>query len=101
MIVAPEALNRLVAHLRESGTGGNMNLLLSFTTWAFHRHYNVTLDGHRRDSAADSTTHGRREKHAMRAVPVAHKVTIRQAVVARGTGYYGRGRASPQSSGKV
>lgn len=29
MIIAPDALNRLVAHLCESSMGGNMNLLLS------------------------------------------------------------------------
>src|ERR1017187_4311780 len=46
MIVAPEALNRLVAHLCESGTGGNMNLLLSFTAWAFHLHNDIEVVGH-------------------------------------------------------
>ena len=48
MSVAPDAWNRLVAHLCESGTGSNMNLLLSFTAWAFHRHHNIVLVGHHR-----------------------------------------------------
>jgi hypothetical protein len=48
MIVAPDALNRLVAHLCESGTGGDMNLLLGLTAWAFHRHNDIELVGHRR-----------------------------------------------------
>jgi hypothetical protein len=38
MIAAPDALNRLVTHLGESSTGSNVNLLLDFTGWAFHRH---------------------------------------------------------------
>jgi hypothetical protein len=47
MSVAPDASNRLVAHLCESGTGSNVNLLLSFTARAFHRHHNIVLVGHR------------------------------------------------------
>src|SRR5712692_3391344 len=47
MSVTPDASNRLVAHLCESGTGSNMNLLLSFTAWAFHRHHDIGLVGHR------------------------------------------------------
>lgn len=58
MIVAPEALNRVVAHLREPCTGGNMNLLLSFTGWAFHRHHDKTLVGHRRLLRAGGFHHG-------------------------------------------
>ena len=30
----------------ESGTGGNMNLLVSFTARAFHRHHDIGLVGH-------------------------------------------------------
>ena len=47
IIVALEALNRLVAHQCGSGAGINMNLLLSFTTWAFQRNHNIALVGHR------------------------------------------------------
>jgi hypothetical protein len=47
MIVAPDALNRLVAHLGESSMGGNMNLLLGLTVLAFHRHNDIELVGHR------------------------------------------------------
>ena len=43
MIVAPDALNRLVANLSDSSS--NMNLLLSFTGWAFHRHHDIRLVG--------------------------------------------------------
>ena len=50
MSVAPDASNRLIAHLWESGTGSNMNLLLSFTAWAFHCHHDIALVGHRRVS---------------------------------------------------
>jgi hypothetical protein len=45
--VAIEAWNRLIAHLCAANTGGNMNLLFGFTAWAFHRHYNIVLVGHR------------------------------------------------------
>src|ERR1019366_6497504 len=58
MIVAPDALNRLVAHLCESSMGGNMNLLLSFTAWAFHRHNDIGLVGHRRFLRAGGFYHG-------------------------------------------
>ena len=47
MIVAHDALNRLVAHLCESSTGGNMNLLFGLTVLAFHRHNDIELVGHR------------------------------------------------------
>ena len=47
MIVAHDALNRLVAHLCESSAGGNMNLLLGFTVLAFHRHNDIAVVGHR------------------------------------------------------
>jgi hypothetical protein len=47
MVVAPDALNPLVAHLCESSTGGNMNLLLGLTAWAFDRHNDIAVVGHR------------------------------------------------------
>jgi hypothetical protein len=47
LIVAHDALNRLVAHLCESSTGGNMNLLFGLTVLAFHRHNDIELVGHR------------------------------------------------------
>jgi len=46
MIVAPDALNHLVAHLCESSTGGDMNPLLGLTMLAFHRHNDIGLVGH-------------------------------------------------------
>ena len=51
MIVAVDALNRLVPHLCAVSAGGNMNLLLGFTALAFHRHHDETLVGHRCSSA--------------------------------------------------
>jgi hypothetical protein len=47
MIVAVDALNRLVPHLCAVSTGGNMNLLFDFTVLAFHRHHDKVLVGHR------------------------------------------------------
>ena len=47
MSVAPDASNRLVAHLCAASAGGNMGLLLSFAAWAFHRYHNIALLGHR------------------------------------------------------
>ena len=58
MIVAPDALNRLVAHLCESSTGGNMNLLLGLTVFAFHCHNDIGLVGHRRFLRAGGFYHG-------------------------------------------
>jgi hypothetical protein len=46
MIVALDTYNFLVAHLFAANTGRNMNLLLSFTPWTFHRHHNVTFVSH-------------------------------------------------------
>ena len=43
MIVAPDALNRLVAYLSDSSTGANMNFLLCFTVLAFHRNHDIAL----------------------------------------------------------
>ena len=47
MKVAPDTLNRLFAHLAESRTGNNINLLLSFAAWAFYRHHIIPLAEHR------------------------------------------------------
>jgi len=47
MLVATDAWDRLAAHLCESSSGGNMNLPLGFTTFAFHRHHDIVLVGHR------------------------------------------------------
>jgi hypothetical protein len=55
MVVAPDALNPLVAHLCESSMGGNMNLLLGLTELAFHRHDDIGLVGHRGASTRGST----------------------------------------------
>ncbi len=46
MIVAVDALNRLVPHLCAVSASGNMNLLLGFTALAFHRHHDIPLVGH-------------------------------------------------------
>jgi hypothetical protein len=51
MLVAPDAWDGLVAHLSDSSSGGNMNLLPGFTVLAFHRHHDETLVGHRCSSA--------------------------------------------------
>jgi hypothetical protein len=48
MFVAHDALNRVVAHFRDSSAGGNMNLLLGLTAWAFQRHDDIVLVGHNR-----------------------------------------------------
>jgi len=48
MIVAVDALNRLVPHLCAVSAGGNMNLLFGFTVLAFHHHHEIALVGHRR-----------------------------------------------------
>jgi len=50
MIVAVDALNRLVPHLCTVSAGGNMNLLFDSTVLAFHRHHDIALVGHRRSS---------------------------------------------------
>ena len=50
MIAARDALNRPVVNLYESSTGRNMNLLLGFAGWAFHRHHNIAFVGHREAS---------------------------------------------------
>src|ERR1700690_3635094 len=47
MIVAHDALNRLVAYLCDSGTDSNMNRLLGFTVLAFHRRDHIALVSHR------------------------------------------------------
>jgi len=47
MRVAPDAWDRLVAHLCESGTDGSMNLLLGFTALALHCDHDTALVGHR------------------------------------------------------
>jgi transcriptional regulator with XRE-family HTH domain len=47
MIVAVDALNRLVPHLCAVSAGGNTNLLFDFTVSAFHRHHDIALVGHR------------------------------------------------------
>jgi hypothetical protein len=47
MIVAVDALNRLVPHLCAVSAGGNMNLLFDFTVLAFHSHHDIALVGHR------------------------------------------------------
>lgn len=44
-IFALDAWNRLAAHLCTATTGRDMNLLLSFTAWAFQRRNNVPLIG--------------------------------------------------------
>jgi hypothetical protein len=59
IIVALEALNRLVAHQCGSGPGITMNFLLSPATWAFQRNHNVSLSGHGWVSTAASY-HARR-----------------------------------------
>jgi len=46
MKFALDAWIRLVDHVCGSGTGSNMNLLLSFTARAFHGHNNVPPVGH-------------------------------------------------------
>ena len=66
IIVAPEALNRLVAHLCESGTGGNMNLLLGLTVLAFHSHYDIGLVGHRCSSVRAGSTTAPAKNHPAR-----------------------------------
>jgi hypothetical protein len=43
MIVALDARNPLSARLSESGMGGNMNLLESFTAWTLQRHHHIEL----------------------------------------------------------
>ncbi len=47
MPVAPDAWDRLVAHLWAISAGGNMNLLFDFTVLAFHRHHDIALVGYR------------------------------------------------------
>jgi hypothetical protein len=51
MIGAPNALNSLTTTLSDSSNGGNVNLLFGFAGWAFYRHHNMVLVGHRSDSA--------------------------------------------------
>jgi hypothetical protein len=46
MIVAVETLNRLIAHHCGSVMDSNMDLLLGFAAWAFHRHHNVVIVSH-------------------------------------------------------
>jgi len=50
MIVAVDALNRLLPHLCAVSAGGNMNLLLGFTVLAFNHYHDKVLVGHRRSS---------------------------------------------------
>ena len=46
--LTPEAFNRLADHLSDdSSAGADMNLLLGFTEFAFHRHHDIALVGHR------------------------------------------------------
>jgi hypothetical protein len=56
MLVAPDALDRLVAQLWATSAGGNMNLLLGFTVLAFKRYLDITLVGHRCSPYGDTIT---------------------------------------------
>jgi hypothetical protein len=56
MLVAPDALDRLVAQLWATSAGGNMNLLLGFTVLAFNRYLDITLVGHRCSPYGDTIT---------------------------------------------
>jgi hypothetical protein len=46
MIVAPDALNRLVAYRFKTRMSGEVNLLLGFTVSTFHPHNDIALVGH-------------------------------------------------------
>jgi hypothetical protein len=56
IIVAIDALNRLVAHLCAASAGGNMNFLLGFTVFTFNWHHDNTFVRHLVLRVADSTT---------------------------------------------
>src|ERR1700691_1804203 len=57
-IVALDARNRLVGQFWKSSTGINVNVLLGFAAWAFHRHQNITLVSHSFCLRLHSTIHG-------------------------------------------
>ena len=46
MIGAVDARNRLVTRVCAANRDGDMNLLLGFAGWAFHRHHNIVFVGH-------------------------------------------------------
>jgi hypothetical protein len=58
MLVATDAYNRLIAHLSNSSLGGNVNLLLGLAVFAFHRHHDKALVGHRCISAGHAPPRG-------------------------------------------